>query len=315
MKERKKLGEILIEAKILTEEQLNQALEIQKQTNKRLGDILIENNFIKESHLLHALSKQLSIPWVSLWHVDIDEELLSKVPQNIAEEYCLIPVYIRKVKGEKTLYVAMDDPTNEEALRFVRAFSGMPVKPMLASQREIREAIKEYYKTSEDTLTELLGRKAELKPKETYPLSKSPPLPYKDKPPEGLEEVENKTSYSEPREEETKLPPSKEIDIFDESTIEVSTPTERKDKRTRIFSFTLLDGTTISISRSSGEDKLVEREEHSVEGLITSLLSEAPKSKGITVEKVVAALLEILYKKYLITDNELKEALDKFKNI
>jgi type IV pilus assembly protein PilB len=148
---RLRLGETLIEAKILEPAQLQQALAIQKKRRLRLGTILLQEGFVTEPQLVQALSRQLSIPWVSLWHIDVPDELLDLVPANVAEEFFLVPIYIRSTKdGEKALYVAMNDPTDDAALRFVSAAAGMPVKPMIAGPSDIAEAIRVYYYGEED---------------------------------------------------------------------------------------------------------------------------------------------------------------------
>ncbi len=146
-----RLGETLIEAGVLTPEALERALEIQKERQLRLGTILLQEGFVMESQLVQALSLKLSIPWVSLWRIDVPDELLDMVPVNVAEEFFLMPIYIRTTKeGERALYVAMNDPSDEDALRFVRATAGMPVKPMIAGPSDIAAAIRFYYYDEEE---------------------------------------------------------------------------------------------------------------------------------------------------------------------
>jgi type IV pilus assembly protein PilB len=78
--------------------------------------------------------------------VDIADELLELVPARLAEEFFLIPVYIQTLdRNNRTLFVAMNDPTDEAALRFVSATAGMPVKPMVAGPSDITAAIHTYY--------------------------------------------------------------------------------------------------------------------------------------------------------------------------
>lgn len=143
---RLRLGEILVEAGVLEESRLNEALTLQKKRGIRLGQILLQEGFISEPQLVQALSRRLSIPWVSLEHVDIADELLELVPSRLAEEFFLIPVYIQTLdRNNRTLFVAMNDPTDEVALRFVSASAGMPVKPMVAGPSDISAAIHTYY--------------------------------------------------------------------------------------------------------------------------------------------------------------------------
>ena len=142
------LGELLIQAKVVTPEQLAEALAAQREpvSEKKLGQMLIERGWMTEAQLTQTLSLQLSVPWVSLYHIDFSRQLLNRVPRELAEKYCLIPIFVRHVKGQgETLYVAMDDPTNEAALGEVARQASLPARPMIASATDIRSAIRVYY--------------------------------------------------------------------------------------------------------------------------------------------------------------------------
>src|SRR5512141_1511411 len=126
MEQRLRLGQLLVDASIITKEQLEEVLLMQKQDGRKLGTLLVERGLINETQLTQILSQQLSVPWVSLYHVDFSKQLLSLVPKDVAAKYCLVPIYVRHVRGQgDTLYVAMDDPTNEEALKACSAWSGL----------------------------------------------------------------------------------------------------------------------------------------------------------------------------------------------
>ena len=142
------LGELLIQAKVVTADQLAQALSAQSEpvNEKKIGQLLIERGWITEAQLTQTLSLQLSVPWVSLYHIDFSRQLLNRVERTLAERYCLIPIFVRHVKGQgETLYVAMDDPTNEVALAEVARQASLPARPMIASATDIRSAIRVYY--------------------------------------------------------------------------------------------------------------------------------------------------------------------------
>ncbi|MBN1771000.1 MAG: hypothetical protein JXB32_07065 [Deltaproteobacteria bacterium] len=148
---RLRIGELLIEAGVLNHVQLRQALDLQKQQPRPLGQILVENRFVTEAQLIQALSRQLSIPWVSLWHVDVAPELLAIVTREEADQHHILPIYARTVRGERpALFVAMDDPTNQQALEFVREVAGMDVRPMIAAPTDLRQAIKALYSGEEE---------------------------------------------------------------------------------------------------------------------------------------------------------------------
>jgi type IV pilus assembly protein PilB len=141
------LGELLIQAKVVTAEQLAEALAAQGPAgDKKIGQVLIERGWITEAQLTQTLSLQLSVPWVSLYHIDFSRQLLNRVERELAERYCLIPIFVRHVKGQgETLYVAMDDPTNAAALAEVARQANLPARPMIASATDIRSALRVYY--------------------------------------------------------------------------------------------------------------------------------------------------------------------------
>lgn len=125
------------------------ALAAQKGTAKRLGKIIVEQGFVTEMQVTQILSNQLSVAWVSLRHVEIGPELLSLIPVELAREHTLLPVHFRKgKKGQKILYVAMDDPTNIEAMQRVSELANMNVRPLIAPPTEILQAIEGVYSTT-----------------------------------------------------------------------------------------------------------------------------------------------------------------------
>jgi len=146
MAERLKLGELLVETGLITEESLQAALARQRSDGRRLGELLVEDGVVSESKVTQVLSQQLSVPWVSLSHIDFSRQLLNLVPPECADKYGLVPIYVRRSKNrEQTLYVAMTDPTDPVPLQEIAQFSGLPVRPMIAPASDIRGAIRAYY--------------------------------------------------------------------------------------------------------------------------------------------------------------------------
>ncbi|HEY1694790.1 MAG TPA: hypothetical protein VGG39_21610 [Polyangiaceae bacterium] len=142
----KRIGELLVEGGILSQSQLEQALFAQRKDGRKLGQLLVELGLVSEVQVTQTLSRQLSVPWVSLYHVDFSRSLLNLVPREIAERYCLIPIFVRRVRKQgETLYIAMDDPTNDVAIQEVTRGAALPVKPMIACPTDIRAAIRVYY--------------------------------------------------------------------------------------------------------------------------------------------------------------------------
>lgn len=138
---RKRLGDLLVEAGMITAEQLKEALSIQKQTGKKLGEVLISQRFVTQEHIIQVLEFQLGIPHVSLDKYDVDPEATKKISENLAKRHELIPI---KIDNNK-LVVAMSDPLNIFAIDDVRIFSGMEVQPVIATSSDISRAIDIYY--------------------------------------------------------------------------------------------------------------------------------------------------------------------------
>ena len=136
-----RLGDLLIAAGVIGQEELQKALSIQKQTRERLGDVLIENGMITEHQLIEALQMQLGVDFVDLTAVSIPLELAKFVPRSIAKKYCVVPVKL--VKDE--LYVAMSDPLNFVAQEEIKAASHKQVVPMIATRRATESAINTLY--------------------------------------------------------------------------------------------------------------------------------------------------------------------------
>ena len=137
----RRLGELLIAAGTINEEQLNRALEIQKESKDRLGTVLIENNIITEDQLIESLQMQLGIEYVDLTQVKIPIELASSVPKSIAKQYNVVPVQI--VRDE--IYLAMSDPLNFYAIEEVKKSARKKVVPMVARSSSVEYAIQVLY--------------------------------------------------------------------------------------------------------------------------------------------------------------------------
>ncbi|MBI5531537.1 MAG: hypothetical protein HY898_02405 [Deltaproteobacteria bacterium] len=184
MEQRLRLGQLLVDASIISKEQLEEVLLLQKQDGRKLGTLLVERNLINETQLTQILSQQLSVPWVSLYHVDFSRRLLSLVPLEVAEKFCLVPIYVRHVRGQgDTLYVAMDDPTNDEALKACQMWAGLPTRAMIASPSDIRNAIRVYYPEA---------RRASVPPpNEVVPPPAAEPAPAAEPPPATQPEPES----------------------------------------------------------------------------------------------------------------------------
>ena len=137
----KRLGDLLIAAGAITEEELNRGLELQKGTKDRLGDVLVKHGIIMEDEVIEALTMQLGIQYVDLTKITIPTELAQVLPKNIAKQYNVVPV--RAVKDE--LFIAMADPMNFYAIEEVRKAVRKKVVPMVARTTAVERAIQVLY--------------------------------------------------------------------------------------------------------------------------------------------------------------------------
>lgn len=139
--EHKRLGELLLEAGLLDGDQLERAIEEQKQSGIMLGAALLKLGLVSEHDLLGLLHKQLRLAVVDLDSTAPDEGALGKIAEDLARKYLAIPLEI----GRKSLTVAMADPMNVAALEDLRFHAGMFIQPVLAAPSQILAAIDRYY--------------------------------------------------------------------------------------------------------------------------------------------------------------------------
>jgi type IV pilus assembly protein PilB len=143
---RERIGDMLVASGLISREQLTEALEAQRKSRLPIGKQLVSLGHVGEVQLIQILSNQLSVPWVSMERVEFPSELLSLLPAELADRHTVMPIYVRNVRGRgDTLYVAMDDPTDDSALLAIAQATGLKVRAMIASPSELRAAIEERY--------------------------------------------------------------------------------------------------------------------------------------------------------------------------
>ncbi len=140
--EHKRLGDLLIQAEMITPDQLDAAIQEHKKSNQLLGATIVRMGFVTETQVLHLLHEQLDLPLVDLDTTTADEQALSKIKEEQAKKYMALPI---EIEGRKTLVVAMADPLNVSALEDLRFHAGMFIRPVLAAPSQILEAIERYY--------------------------------------------------------------------------------------------------------------------------------------------------------------------------
>ena len=137
----KRLGEMLVDVGVISEEQLQQALNMQKGSGKRLGTVLVDEKFITETQLVETLRMQLGIDFIDLNKARIEPSMVNLVPKTIARSNRVVPVKLVR----DTLYLAMEDPLNFPALETVRNTTKKRVVPMIAYSQSVERALTVLY--------------------------------------------------------------------------------------------------------------------------------------------------------------------------
>jgi len=143
---RKKIGQLLLAAGLITEDQLVEALDRQKQTKRRhLGKILIEMGLAEEEDICRALATQLNLPFVALSELEIPQEAVELLARKQAESKLILAVG----KQERRLRLAMANPLDYGTIDDVKFRTGFEVTVVVASETDIRKAIAKHYNKDE----------------------------------------------------------------------------------------------------------------------------------------------------------------------
>jgi len=141
--QRKKLGELLVENKLITQQQLTDALVLQKNTGKKLGEVLAFQGLLNEGDMMKFLELQLGIKFIDLSKHRLDPKLASTVPLPIAQRYTLVPVSLADGK----LQVAMENPLDFVALEDLKRASKYEIVPLISFKEPIKNSIRQIYGT------------------------------------------------------------------------------------------------------------------------------------------------------------------------
>lgn len=139
-----RIGDVLVAAGAITEEQLQEGLAKQKETGRKLGNALVDLGFISNDMLITVLTTQLGIDYIELKGAKIEEKVIHMVPENMVTKYQAIPIEIDP-DNPNILKVAMADPMDIMAMDDIGLVTNLRVEPMLASEEGIRNAIDKYY--------------------------------------------------------------------------------------------------------------------------------------------------------------------------
>src|SRR6266545_5249398 len=136
-----RIGELLLKEKRISPEQLQEALNYQRQHGGKLGFNLIKLGYVKDDEITALLSKQYGVPSIALGQFEIDPAVVKLVPADTAQKYQIVPLS----RAGATLTIAITDPTNVFAMDDIKFMTGYNVEPVVASETAVLEAINRYY--------------------------------------------------------------------------------------------------------------------------------------------------------------------------
>ncbi|MFN0059061.1 MAG: type II secretion system ATPase GspE [Planctomycetota bacterium] len=151
--QRKPIGQVLKEMKLVSEFDIQEALQIQKKKGGAIGKIFLEKGLISDRNLNQALGKQSGMSVVDLDATTIPREVIDMVPVNIAETYRVVPV---GMEGS-TLILALADPQNVSVLDDLKFMLNCPVRGAVSDEESVEKAIKKYYEGQSETIASVIG--------------------------------------------------------------------------------------------------------------------------------------------------------------
>ncbi len=151
---RKLFGQILLEKQLVNEDQLKEALEIQKINGKSLRDVLVDLKYTTRNRIIEALSDYLGMEVIDLENVDFNQDVLDKIPHSIAQLYRIIPIAFK----ESTVTVAQQDPMDIQQIDDLRFLLKYNVKPVLVEREDVANAIDRYYPGEHESVEEILDK-------------------------------------------------------------------------------------------------------------------------------------------------------------
>jgi type IV pilus assembly protein PilB len=151
---RKLFGQILVEKQLVNEDQIKEALEIQKINGKSLRDVLVDLKYTTRNRIIEALSDYLGMEVIDLENVDFNQDVLDKIPHSIAQLYRIIPIAFK----ESTVTVAQQDPMDIRQIDDLRFLLKYNVKPVLVEREDVANAIDRYYPGEHESVEEILDK-------------------------------------------------------------------------------------------------------------------------------------------------------------
>src|SRR5204862_1296729 len=139
-----RLGDLLVKEKVITPEQLEQAVRMQKESGSRLGAVLVKLGFLSDEDVTNFLSRQYGVPAINLSFFEIDAAVVKLIPHETAKRYQILPLS----RVGASLTIAMVDPTNVFAMDDIKFMTGFNIEPVVASEAAIMEGIEKAYASS-----------------------------------------------------------------------------------------------------------------------------------------------------------------------
>lgn len=136
-----RLGDLLVKEKVITPEQLDQAVKVQKESGARLGSVLVKLGFLSDEDVTNFLSRQYGVPAINLSFFEIDAQVVKLIPYETARRYQILPLS----RVGASLTIAMVDPTNVFAMDDIKFMTGFNIEPVVASEAAIVEGIEKAY--------------------------------------------------------------------------------------------------------------------------------------------------------------------------
>jgi len=141
-----RLGDLLVKEKVITQEQLEQATKLQKESHTRLASALVKLGFLSDEDVTNFLSRQYGVPAINLSYFEIDPAVVKLIPYETAKRYQILPLS----RVGASLTIAMVDPTNVFAMDDIKFMTGFNIEPVVASESSIIEGIDKAYGTSKE---------------------------------------------------------------------------------------------------------------------------------------------------------------------
>src|SRR5919109_1209904 len=140
-----RLGDLLVKEKVITPEQLDQAVRVQKESGARLGSVLVKLGFLSDEDVTNFLSRQYGVPAINLSYFEIDPTVVKLIPFETAKRYQILPLS----RVGASLTIVLVDPTNVFAMDDIKFMTGFNIEPVVASESSINQGIEKAYGTAD----------------------------------------------------------------------------------------------------------------------------------------------------------------------